>query len=260
MTMSITLTDRRTCLGFLTAGLLIMSCDTPKSTAGSEDEPEGLGEDGEDPSTPPEGKDPPIGGAAAALIAEIDREMAVMKSSSYTHRTRVDEAAGVFDYDCSGFVEYALARSVPSALAALRKATVPRPLAKHLVAFLKALPAAGSGRWRRVNRVEDLRQGDIIAWLRPADSVSRNTGHVMIVHGPIGPDPGHPGAVIVPIADSTALPHRPGDSRSSSGATGLGRGEAVLIADDKGAPARFRWSRGPRSRERVTTIVFGRLE
>lgn len=246
-------------LGFAAAGMLITTCDCRGDPGESDDEPGSPGEDGEDPMTLPEGKEPPPGEAAAALAAEVDRELAAMRRSSYTHQTHVDEAAGIFEYDCSGFVIYALSRAVPSALATLRQATVHRPLARHFTTFLGALPVAGTNRWRRVDRVQDLRRGDLIAWLRPPDTTSRNTGHIMIVHGPIAPDPRHPGATIVPIVDSTTLPHRPGDSRTASGVTGLGRGEVVLRADNQDAPIGFHWSRGPKSRERVTTIVLARL-
>src|SRR4051812_27845757 len=56
---------------------------------------------------------------AAPLATEARRELAAMQSSHYQHRTAVDEETGSFDYDCSGFVDYALGRVLPAALAAL---------------------------------------------------------------------------------------------------------------------------------------------
>ena len=47
--------------------------------------------------------------------AEVDRVLADTKSSHYSHKKHVDEEEGVFDFDCSGFVVYALTRSVPDA-------------------------------------------------------------------------------------------------------------------------------------------------
>jgi len=35
-----------------------------------------------------------------------------MKTSNYSHKTQVDESIGQFQYDCSGFLNYALARLV----------------------------------------------------------------------------------------------------------------------------------------------------
>src|SRR4029078_5489422 len=81
------------------------------------------------------------------------------------------------DYDCSGFVGYALAHAAPDALHAVVEATVRRPLARHFEAFFPAPRAP----WTRVERAADLVPGDIIAWLEPPAKHSRNTGHVMIV-------------------------------------------------------------------------------
>lgn len=251
----------------LTALLLAAGCDDDRhgpppapAPAPAEEDADSPGESGEDPASLTEGDEPPPGRAGAALLGEVDRQFAAMRKSSYTHATHVDEASGTFDYDCSGFVDYSLARSVPSALAALRNATSHRPLARDFVAFLSGLPGAGAGRWRHLAHVRDLRPGDIIAWLRPADSTSRNTGHVMVVRAPPVANPTASRAALVPIVDSTALPHRPGDSRSAANATGLGQGEVVLITDEAGAPIGFRWSRGAHSREHDTRIALGRVE
>jgi hypothetical protein len=195
-----------------------------------------------------------------ALLAEVDRELTHMKSSTYSHHTRIDEASGTFDYDCSGFLDYALSRAVPDALAAVQDTTPRRPRSAELVAFLESIPSGSSkGRWERLGRVQDLAPGDVIVWLKPPGSRSTNTGHTLIVHGAVSADRGQAGAFIVPVADSTARPHVPGDSRSAAQQTGLGEGEIVLIADRDGAPVSYRWSRGEKSREKATTIALGRL-
>lgn len=218
------------------------------------------GQEGEDPPEPVNGAAPPPGSAGAALLAEVDREVQKKTASKYSHHTHVDEASGTFEYDCSGFLRYALSRSVPDALATAQS-TAKRPLrSSEFVAFLEGIaPGAQQGRWQRVGRVQDLLPGDVIVWLKPADSQSTNTGHTMIVHGNPSPDPAQPGSFFVPIADSTENPHRPGDARAQSHDTGLGYGEIELIADGTGAPVRYRWSRGAKSREKPTTIMLGRL-
>ena len=196
---------------------------------------------------------------AASFVAEVDRELRAMRTSAYEHHTAVDESMGSFQYDCSGFVDYALRGSAPTAFAELASATVRRPLARHLEAFFASIPpGTRRGHWARVGRVSELRPGDIIAWLQPADSTSKNTGHVLVVHGPLTPDDSAPGAFLVPVADSTALKHGARDSRAGSGATGLGTGSIVLIPDASGAPVAFRWSTGRKSRVRETAIALGR--
>jgi hypothetical protein len=197
---------------------------------------------------------------AGLLAREALRQLSQVKRSTYTHRTHVDEAEGVFDYDCSGFVDYALARVAPDALGDVRRATVDRPLAKHFVSFIAALPPSGSGRWRRILRAAELEPGDLVAWLRPPDVASRNTGHVMIVRGASSPSSDLPGGVVVPIFDSTSVRHGKEDSRSRSRATGLGTGTILLVVGADGVAVGYQWSRGRRALPHTTTVVVGRLD
>ena len=198
--------------------------------------------------------------SGASLVAEADRELHAMRTSAYEHHTAIDESTGSFLYDCSGFVDYALRNAAPRAFAELTQATVRRPLAKHLEGFFASIPPGTTrGHWMRVAKVSDLRPGDIIAWLQPPDSSSKNTGHTLVVHGPLRPDDTAPGAFLVPVVDSTALKHGSQDSRAASDGTGLGTGSIVLLGDASGAPRAFRWSTGRRSRIRETAITVGRI-
>jgi hypothetical protein len=237
-----------------------MTAPSNGSSPTEDDDPAIPGEEGDDPPEKTAGTPPPTGAASAALLAEVDRELHDMKSSTYSHHTHVDEPSGSFAYDCSGFLAYALSRAVPDALAAVQATTPRRPRSADYVVFLGSIPADGSvkGRWQRLGRVQDLVPGDVIAWLKPADSHSTNTGHTMIVHGPVTASPATPGAFIVPIADSTARPHAAGDARAAEHRTGLGQGEIVLVTGAGGAPVGYRWSHG-KSREKATTIALGRL-
>jgi hypothetical protein len=228
--------------------------------APSADDDTTQGQEGDDTLDTSTAASPRAGDAGAALVAEVDRELSRMKSSSYSHRTHVDEAAEAFDYDCSGFLVYALSRAAPDALAAVETTTSRRPRSAEFVAFLEGVPAdAPRGRWQRIARAADLETGDVIVWLKPADSHSTNTGHTVIVHGAPSMNPEHAGEVLVPIVDSTEGPHGSTDTRAVTHRTGLGQGEIVLVIDASGAPIGYRWSRAKRSREKTTTIVLGRL-
>jgi hypothetical protein len=46
---------------------------------------------------------------------------------------------------------------------------------------------------RLLSSVQDLAPGDVVSWLKTADSRSTNTGHTMIVHGAPVADPARPG-------------------------------------------------------------------
>lgn len=149
------------------------------------------------------------GGARLALLAEVRRELATMTDTGYQHKTDLDDGEGGFYFDCSGFVDYALAHSLPADLKALPITTSTGPLAKDFENHFRAAAAgtadgtagsAAAGPWRAVPTVAELRPGDVIAWLKPADVRSRNTGHVLValenpVHNPARVDEnlGQPG-------------------------------------------------------------------
>jgi hypothetical protein len=212
------------------------------------------------PALPPK---TPGDGSPSALLAEIDRELSHMRASAYEHRTSIDEASGTYDFDCSGFVGYALSGAAPAAWAEIVEATAGRngrPLAKQFEGFFESISSEPTHmHWRRVARLRDLRPGDIVAWLKPVDVSSKNTGHIVVVHGEVTPQTERPGAFLVPIADSTSVPHGHGDSRQSARATGLGTGTLVLVGDAGGAPVAYRWSLGSRSREHECRISMARL-
>jgi hypothetical protein len=228
----------------------------PSSSQPAVDEPSDETDDEEgsgDERTPP----PSPGPAGMGLLAEARRELAAMRSSRYVHQTNVDEAAGRFDYDCSGFVSYALARVQPDAYEALHVFAQRRPLAKHYVSWIVSLEEHPSPAWRRVAEVGSLVPGDVIAWRRPADSASRSTGHVLIVAGAV--EKRAAGEWVVPIVDSTGVTHGRADSRRPAHATGLGLGTIVLVADARGVPVAFRWSEGGGARVRKTQIALARV-
>jgi hypothetical protein len=224
------------------------------------DGPPERGDEGDDAPMPKGASIPRGDGSPRALLAEVERELSSMRSSAYSHHTAIDESAGVYDYDCSGFVDYALQGAASAAYAELCFASVPRPLAKHFQAFFAGLPPdRPRGHWQAVPRVADIRPGDVIAWLRPADSVSKNTGHVVIAHGAPLPDEEGPDAFVIPVVDSTSVRHGRGDSRLESKSTGLGTGTLVVFADSSGAPIGYRWSLGKKARKHTSPFGVGRL-
>ena len=216
----------------------------------------GVEGEGDDPSFAANPGAPAASGPPGqAISTEALRIVTTATSSTYSHKTHI--AGTTYDVDCSGFVDYVLARVQPAAFEEVRTATVKRPLAKHYVDFFRqAAPENRSGRWQRIERVSDLVAGDLLAWKRPADLHSSNTGHVMVVLAP--PRSRDKSAWIVPIADSTASPHGKGDSRKAAGATGVGRGDVLVEVDAAGAPVAYVWSEGSRSRRHATEVAMGR--
>jgi hypothetical protein len=208
--------------------------------------------EGDEPSFAPPAA--PVGRGGAGLVAEASRVLATMTASTYSHKTHIEGTT--YDVDCSGFVDYLLARVDPAALDELRAATVKRPLAKHFVQFFEAPHAAA--RWQKVARVSELAPGDVLAWKKPAELTSSNTGHVMVVAA--APEARSGSVWTVPIFDSTAAPHGKSDARKSAHATGVGRGAVLVEADGSGAPVAYFWSDGKKSRRHATEIALGRLK
>jgi hypothetical protein len=233
--------------------ILAVACGGPQRPASVEDDDVAVVEVGH------EGEDTEIVVAEAqpvALHEEGARMLSAMRTTLYSHETRIDEATGRYDFDCSGFVGYALARTRRAAYDELRAATVKRPLAKHFVEFFQT----SHEHWRTVRRAIDLAPGDVIAWLEPSDVQTKNTGHVMIVREAPRVDRKHADVIVVPIIDSTGVPHGKSDSRKATKATGLGTGEVLLIVDETGAPIGYRWSRGSKARVHLTTIALAGLQ
>jgi hypothetical protein len=103
--------------------ILAVACGGPQRPASVEDDDVAVVEVGH------EGEDTEIVVAEAqpvALHEEGARMLSAMRTTLYSHETRIDEATGRYDFDCSGFVGYALARTRRAAYDELRAATVKR--------------------------------------------------------------------------------------------------------------------------------------
>lgn len=198
----------------------------------------------------------------SALLAEVRRQLANMRSTRYRHRTAVCEATGDYRYDCSGFVDYALYEVAREALLALPTSTKTRPLARDFVRHLRRVAEGLPGPWTDPGSVAALRPGDVIAWLTPAGSATHNTGHVVVVLDPPRPDPERSGEWLVRIVDATSSPHaddsRADDSRAPDG-TGLGAGTMGFVAGDRGRPVAYRWRGGVSPEAKHTVIALGRI-
>jgi hypothetical protein len=210
---------------------------------------------------PPRNPKGVAGPGSPALHTEAVRELSAVKQTAYAHEMTIDEDKGVFDYDCSGFVDYALSNTAPDALETLRTVgETKRPQARTYVELLSGIrPHATRDRWTPVPNVADLLPGDIVAWLaieKKQDYLGNvNTGHVMIVDAP--PTQRGDAEWIVPIIDSSGG-HGSEDPRHMPDVTGLGRGTIVLVTEN-GAPVAYRWNWSSHSKVTRTRIVLGRV-
>ena len=187
------------------------------------------------------------------VVDDAERQLAARKSSSYSRDTRVDEASGRFDYDCSGFVNYTLKRSAPAAFSEVAAARA-RPNAQTYHDFFLAKPGA---HWQPVARATDIQRGDLIAWLEPADTDSTNSGHVVIAVAAPVVNAGKK-ELSVEVVDSARSGHGTTDTRPK-GEGGLGRGPIILELDADNRPRAFRWSPEKNSQTKEVPIAIGRI-
>jgi len=197
---------------------------------------------------------------AERLLLEGNRELKAFRAGRYDHRVSVDEAEGRFDFDCSGFLDYALGRVDPEALKLLpiTSKTKKRPLAQDFFALFNEASVDGQGPWKSIRHARNLKPGDIVAWLKAPDNDSHNTGHVMLVWKHAFQNPEMPGEILVPVIDSTMSAHAE-DSRPK-GNTGLGNGMIGIMVDRDGRAFGYRWKGGQSKKVVETQIAFGRLE
>lgn len=194
--------------------------------------------------------------------------------SEYKPVTRVVEEQGQYAFDCSGFVQWVLKQSHPVASRWAGSGLSHRPLARDYYARIAAIkPLAPRAGWERVTRVADIRPGDVIAWVKPKEIKSKNTGHVVFAVLPAVSLDGE--TYLVRVADSTRLWHAddtrnwrgeiperqlpPGQASNdeSPNDQGLGFGTISLVADPSGAPVEYGWV-ATQWRTFATQIAIGR--
>ena len=142
----------------------------------------------------------------------------------------------------SGFVSYVLQRVTPERYAEIPKETTQnRPRAFKYYEFFAALPVGPSDGWQRLERLRNIKSGDIIAWRFKQIEPGKDTGHVLIVAGE--PEWLTDGNVAVPLYDSAATPHFE-DSRDVSGEShsGVGSGTLLFEVDDNESPVAVQFS------------------
>jgi hypothetical protein len=178
-----------------------------------------------------------------AVLVTLTHIGTTLRESSYTHATRVDERTGRYEFDCSGMASWVLRRASPLAQAAVvYRAKSGRPLARD---YYQQIAATRAGRarygWSRVSRVADAAAGDVIAWLRPKEVRSANTGHVAFLVSSPEPVAEMPHAFLVRIADASRYQHQD-DSRAATERTGFGHGTILVVTDpESGAPVAYGW-------------------
>jgi hypothetical protein len=189
-----------------------------------------------------------LGDAAERLLSET-------RETHYQHRTHFDRAAGVYDLDCSGFVDYLLKRIAPAQFAQLRvEPGHQRPRAAMYFELFDGLRKSSLAGWEAVPKLGDARRGDMLAWqLAASTQEPGDTGHVVIVAAP--PVEQTNGLYRVEVYDSSGI-HHDDDSRPE-GTSGVGKGVIIFKVDAGGAPVGFQFN--SHAHFHTEAIAIGRL-
>jgi hypothetical protein len=182
-----------------------------------------------------------------------------IKSTEYVHPPYVsDDAAGIYRFDCLGFVDHVLMGADMASYKEIGKNVNPS-IESYAAWFGKLDPKIPNTLgWTKVPRPGDLKPGDICLWLKPS---TFDTGHMWIIAGEPTINPKRTDEVLVRIFDSTGTAHS-NDSRTGSAfRTGLGSGILGYMVDNEGNPTGLYWEGGASTGagEKDTTIVCGRL-
>lgn len=196
----------------------------------------------------------PETGPGRALVAHLVEIDASTRSSRYAHATDVDVEAGRYHWDCSGMVGWLVRRHAPRAFRSLGRG---RPVAAD---FARTIERDAPG-WDRIERLPDVRAGDVFAWRSPPELRGDGaTGHVGVVLAAPRRALALGEVWQVRIADSTTLPHER-DTRLERGDTdgGLGIGVMTFVASEGGA-SHYGWLGVLSPLYVEADVVFGRLE
>ena len=174
--------------------------------------------------------------------------LGAVKQSSYAHVTHIDTAAGVYDVDCSGLVDYVLKQTAPKALYRDRKATVAQtaPLADdYYSTFENAAATPASCVAARLTHVNEAHPGDILCWKDPTHKLGEhtNTGHVMIIDEAPVEEARDEETIIGNLRSWSSIqpPRRTRRDSRQPDTGGVGRGTLWIDTDASGAPTGYRW-------------------
>lgn len=170
-------------------------------------------------------------------------------SSLYSHSNIIDPYKGLYEVDCSGFVNNILKeQKLLNALFEIQnfinsQENIPHPIyldpwPLHYVLFISS--QTPKKYWQTIWDVKLLQPGDIIAYYSASNKnlSSEHGQHVMIVSDAIkcAPDSS---CIWVPIFDSTKKPHGSSDIRENG--NGIGQGTIGLEINEHGTPTELLW-------------------
>ena len=194
---------------------------------------------------------------AEKFLGQADHVLGQLTSTTYRHRTRVVEAAGVYETDCKGLIAFLLRKVSPAHLAIIpAPAGRKQPRAVEYYEFFVTQPPIGQASltgWNRVPSLTAVIPGDVLAWRYREIVPGKNTGHVLILDGK--PEREDDGVYRIAVIDSTSTPHDE-DTRPKGG-SGIGRGFMWFKVNTDGEPVAYK--RNAEAGFKAAPIAIGRM-
>lgn len=200
------------------------------------------------------------------VLHEANRILLNMKSTEYVNLPyTIDDAAGIYKFDCRGFVDLVLKNADPAVYQKIGHGVSPIPLPTYVDYFNKLdSKTPNADGYIKVAHPIDLKPGDICFWRPPVP------GHMFIIIGKPQENPVRNDEVLVRIIDSAPGSHSDDSRTGSAYPTGLGTGVLGIIVDTDHNPIRYNWkggiiqspeTAGPGKKiwEENATILCGRL-
>lgn len=171
------------------------------------------------------------------IVALVHSAVASMHHSVYRYGgSYFNMSRGIYDVDCSDYVDNLLKISQPRAYADLTDSMgTERPTTSDYYRFFNDLPEDPRNiPWQRVNNVQSLRPGDILVFRN-----HHGGGHVMVVMDQ--PTPARGDAYMVQVSDSASARHS--DDTRAPHVSGVGIGTMMLKANpETGKPDAYAWT------------------
>jgi cell wall-associated NlpC family hydrolase len=172
------------------------------------------------------------------IVALVHSAMASLQHTHYRYGGNYfNMASGVYDLDCSDYVDDLLKISQPKAYADLADSMgTEKPTSSDYYRFFNNLPDNSDHSWQRVDDVESLRAGDILVFHNYGGG-----GHVMVVMNTPRMTQDDDSTYLVQVSDSASSRHS--DDTRAPHVSGVGIGTLLLKANpETGQPSAYAWT------------------
>jgi hypothetical protein len=172
------------------------------------------------------------------IVALVHRAIASLQSTHYRYGGNYfNMSSGIYELDCSDYVDDLLKISQPRAYADLADATgTQKPTSSDYYRFFNNLPDNSGHAWQRVDDVEALKPGDILVFHNYSGG-----GHVMVVMNTPRLTQDDDSTYLVQVSDSASSRHS-NDTRAPH-VSGVGIGTLLLKTNpETGEPNAYAWT------------------